>query len=305
MGNSTDNDERYFLSNYGNWVDIAAPGVNVNSTVPNNKYDELTGTSQSAPLVSGAAAMILARHPRWNANDVRARLIATGKPLPSSLGIGSVRLDLFEALFNGSFEDNIYSSRHLRGGNNNNWVSKQSNTSQKERLGNILAYDRKKMIQVSTGNTGVMVEAQLVREFVVPANVTSFNIEFDYNFISEEYPEFVDQGYNDTLRILLQNFNPGHPEEIVSSINLAQESIDDANFVLWTNNPPNFPGGDNTVGQTGKRTVCRSIDTGIFGGRNFEGIWLRFLVTIEDRGDGIYDSLVLLDSVKFPKQCSN
>ena len=252
----------------------------------------------SAPLVAGAAAWLLARNPNWDANHVRARLIATGEPLNSSLEIGSVRLDLFEALFNGSFEDNIYAIRNLRS-LSRAWVSEQSNTSQKEMLGNIEPYHRKHMIEVSTGNTGEMVQAELIKDFAVPSDVTSFNIAFDYNFISEEYPEYVDEGFNDTLIIQLQNYQGGM---IGSPITLVQENIDEADFVLWTDNPPDFPDGDDTVGQTGRQTVCRSIDIENFavssGNKH-----IRFLVTIEDRGDGIYDSVVLLDAVRFPEEC--
>ena len=41
-------------------VDIAAPGVDVNSTIPRDDYDEFSGTSMSAPHVAGAAATLIA-----------------------------------------------------------------------------------------------------------------------------------------------------------------------------------------------------------------------------------------------------
>ncbi|MBP5505922.1 MAG: S8 family serine peptidase [Bacteroidales bacterium] len=50
-------------SNYGDWLDLAAPGGDVHeiySTVPGNKYDWYSGTSMASPHVSGVAALIVA-----------------------------------------------------------------------------------------------------------------------------------------------------------------------------------------------------------------------------------------------------
>lgn len=46
------------LSNYGDWVDVAAPGYNIYSTLPGNKYGYETGTSFAAAYVSGLAAIL-------------------------------------------------------------------------------------------------------------------------------------------------------------------------------------------------------------------------------------------------------
>jgi thermitase len=46
------------LSNYGIWVDVAAPGFNIYSTLPDNGYDYKTGTSFATAYVSGLAALL-------------------------------------------------------------------------------------------------------------------------------------------------------------------------------------------------------------------------------------------------------
>lgn len=46
-------------SNYGSWCDIAAPGTDIVSTLPNGGYGNLTGTSMACPHVSGVAALVV------------------------------------------------------------------------------------------------------------------------------------------------------------------------------------------------------------------------------------------------------
>ena len=66
------------FSNFGaNTADIAAPGVGVLSTLPNNRYGRMSGTSMAAPQVAGALALIWAEHPDWRAEQVIERLFDT------------------------------------------------------------------------------------------------------------------------------------------------------------------------------------------------------------------------------------
>ncbi|MEJ7778519.1 MAG: S8 family peptidase [Daejeonella sp.] len=60
------------FSNYGGKsVDVFAPGVKINSTLPDSKYKENDGTSMASPVVSGLAALIRSYYPQLTAIQVK------------------------------------------------------------------------------------------------------------------------------------------------------------------------------------------------------------------------------------------
>lgn len=65
------------FSNHGEQVDLAAPGVDITVPAPENRYAQVRGSSVSAALVAGAAALIRAEHPELSAQQVVDRLTGT------------------------------------------------------------------------------------------------------------------------------------------------------------------------------------------------------------------------------------
>jgi subtilisin family serine protease len=80
-------DNRASFSEYGlRSVDVGAPGVSVLSTLPNNAYGNLSGTSMSAPHVAGLAAMLHTFDNNLTWWQIRNLIIAGGDPVASMDG---------------------------------------------------------------------------------------------------------------------------------------------------------------------------------------------------------------------------
>ncbi|MCA9790715.1 MAG: S8 family serine peptidase, partial [Candidatus Eremiobacteraeota bacterium] len=74
-------DRNDHLASFSNWgataVDVAAPGVDIYSTVPGGGYASLSGTSMATPHVSGVVGLMLANDPTLTNDQIKARLIGT------------------------------------------------------------------------------------------------------------------------------------------------------------------------------------------------------------------------------------
>jgi len=70
------------FSNYGDKVQIAAPGVNILSTYPIDSEQYLSGTSMAAPFVTGAVALLYSAFPNVTSQQIKTALSASVKPGP-------------------------------------------------------------------------------------------------------------------------------------------------------------------------------------------------------------------------------
>ncbi|MEM6316269.1 MAG: S8 family peptidase [Bacteroidota bacterium] len=70
------------FSNYAKEnVDLFAPGVKIYSTVPDDKYENLQGTSMASPVVAGVAAVLRSYFPELSATQVKEVLMESTVPL--------------------------------------------------------------------------------------------------------------------------------------------------------------------------------------------------------------------------------
>jgi len=90
------------LSKHSDWVDVAAPGFNIYSTLPDDSYGYKTGTSFATAYVSGIAALLFDIVSDTNGNgrvndEVRA-IIEGGCQEIGVSGVGKGRIDAAESL---------------------------------------------------------------------------------------------------------------------------------------------------------------------------------------------------------------
>lgn len=97
--------ERTAFSNFGDDTTISAPGVDIVSTVGDNEYTRMSGTSMAAPIVSGTVALIKSIDPSITTKKIIQILQTTGLPTTGDIG-QLIQLDkALEMVKNSSFEE--------------------------------------------------------------------------------------------------------------------------------------------------------------------------------------------------------
>ena len=89
------------ISTYGDKIDIAAPGINIYSTLPDNQYGFKDGTSMSTAYASGAVALVLSNNSSLTSEQLRQTIkdsSTTPVIMPSGVTETENLLDIFGAL---------------------------------------------------------------------------------------------------------------------------------------------------------------------------------------------------------------
>jgi len=74
------------FSNYGEFSTVSAPGVQIYSTIGDNGYMYLDGTSMAAPIVTGAVALLKSKNKKLSSAAIKKILISTGIPVRGNIG---------------------------------------------------------------------------------------------------------------------------------------------------------------------------------------------------------------------------
>jgi len=96
-------DQLSMMSNHGIFVHLCAPGEQIYSTLINNEYGNATGTSMSAPLVTGLLGLIKSHHPDYSQMKLITQVMGTCDSISSqnpdkTKQVGAGRINAFRAL---------------------------------------------------------------------------------------------------------------------------------------------------------------------------------------------------------------
>jgi subtilisin family serine protease/5-hydroxyisourate hydrolase-like protein (transthyretin family) len=98
VGSVTSSGARSSFSNYGDGLELMAPGSNIYSTYPNGQYRTLSGTSMAAPHVAGVAGLMRSVNPDISVSEARTILTDTAQNAGSFYEYGYGIVDAYAAV---------------------------------------------------------------------------------------------------------------------------------------------------------------------------------------------------------------
>lgn len=185
---------------------------------------------------------------------------------------------LYPTLKNGSFDNASDQTNSV-----SNWT-KYGDARSILRLAGIEPQSAPRMAIISSGfgSMGSETTSSIYQTFLVPGNANT--IEFTYDVVSEEPMEYVGTIYDDIIQVDLLDTDGNILET------LAYESVNTSTW--YAIDGIDFPGGDHTTYHTRWNKVSSNVLSKYQG----QLVVIRFVV--QDAGDSIYDTALLVDSVR-------
>ncbi len=123
VASTNSSDVRSSFSNYGNNIDVCAPGSSIYSTLWNNSYAIFDGTSMASPIAAGVCAIVKSQFPTYTAMQVGEKVRVNCDNIdaqnPSYIGqLGKGRINMFKALTLSSPSVRLLSTVITDGNNN-------------------------------------------------------------------------------------------------------------------------------------------------------------------------------------------
>ena len=221
---ATDSSDRLAsFSQYGSWVDIAAPGVGILSTIPNSRYASYDGTSMACPHVAGAAAVLWSHNPSLTNAQLRAALetnVDPYQPLSGrTLAPNAGRVNVYRALqaVSGNPTQPSLSSLSL---NPTSVVGGNSST------GTVTltapAPSGGFVVNLSSSNTSV---ATVPSSVTVPAGATSANFTVATNSVSSATSVTITAAAGGITRTATLTVNPPASNVTLQSLTISPTSV--------------------------------------------------------------------------------
>lgn len=158
-------------------VDMAAPGVNINSASPGNAYRSISGTSMATPHVAGAAALIKSVSGHLAAVAIKELLLNTADPVSALSGkcVCEGRLNLHAALIRMRDSMVLAYDYELSDGNGDGWFNPGESALLSARIKNVGVVAATNAVLTVQSVPGISVSPQSIDLGTVPGNTALTN----------------------------------------------------------------------------------------------------------------------------------
>ncbi|NQU04473.1 MAG: S8 family serine peptidase [Calditrichaeota bacterium] len=195
VGAIDSDDNKVVISNYGDYTDIIAPGVDILSAWPRNTYESHRGTSMSSPIACGIGALMLSVKPDLDADELLAWMQRTAVDI-SDIGDNAdypgiqYRLDA-DFLLNSThpkYDITEWSFIETEG-NNDGYINRNETISINMALSNLAGYTDATNIVMMLENDDEWIN--IVRSEV---HIGDLNAGDSHELLDDEYPVFTVHG---------------------------------------------------------------------------------------------------------------